>query len=264
MATEERERDGVLDGIRVDVVRLHETWMELVFPRQRGKQHSVLGKWKPRTSADKFKYRVWGALGALVVGLLYPMMLVGLAARFYARRFDSAATRLGLVGVVLGFVVLWGALTALARVQLDPRGFYAVAAASVVAVLASIVAVTSATKGGRASTILIAYPAGMTALFLPPVVAAFFSEALGSLIFPRSITIAEVLLNTVASRLGVEQFFRQSFELEGLGYILLWFGIAVPLGWLLGLLVSLADLARPAGEESEGQTASGSGESSEA
>jgi Ca2+/H+ antiporter len=264
MSTESRERDGVLDGIRVDVVRLHETWMELVFPRQRGKQHSVLGKWKPRTSADKVKYRVWGALGALVVALLYPLLLVGLAARFYARRFDSAATRLGLVGVVLGLVVLWGALTALARVQLDPRGFYAVAGASVVAVLASVVAVTAATRGGRLSTVLIAYPAGMTALFLPPVVAAFFSETLGSLIFPRSVTIAEVLLNTVASRLGVEQFFRQSFELEGLGYVLLWFGIAVPLGWLFGILVSLADLARPKHEEGEPDDAGGSGGSSEA
>jgi hypothetical protein len=248
MATEARERDGVLDGIRVDVVRLHETWMELVFPRQRGKQHSVLGKWKPRTTGDKVKYRVWGALGALVVALLYPAMLVGLATRFYARRFDSASTRLGLVGTVLGLVVLWGALTALARVQLDPRGFYAVAGASVVAVLASVVAVTAATRGGRASTVLIAYPAGMTALFLPPVVAALFSETLGSLIFPRSVSIAEVLLNSVARTLGVEQFFRQNFELEGLSYVILWFGIAVPLGWLLGILVSLADLARPGGE----------------
>jgi hypothetical protein len=191
-------------------------------------------------------------------------LLVGLAARFYARRFDSAATRLGLVGVVLGLVVVWGALTALARVQLDPRGFYAVAGASVVAVLASIVAVTTATRGGRASTVLVAYPAGMTALFLPPVVAALFSETLGSLIFPRSITIAEVLLNTVASRLGVEQFFRQSFELEGLGYVLLWFGIAVPLGWLLGILVSLADLARPNHEDGESGDAGGSSGSSEA
>lgn len=245
MATEARNGDGIVDAVRIDVVRLHETWMALLFPRQRGTQHSVLGKWKPTDSVDKAKYRVWGALGALVVALLYPLMLVGLATRFYARRFDSAATRLGLVGVVLGFVVLWGALTALARVQLDPRGFYAVAGASVVAVLASIVAVTSATRGGRASTVLVAYPAGMTALFLPPVVAALFSETLGALIFPRSITIAEVLLNTVARSLGVEQFFRQRFELEGLGYVLLWFGIAVPLGWVLGLLVSLADLARP-------------------
>jgi hypothetical protein len=248
MSEQGRQREGVLSGMKVDILQLHETWMELMFPRQRGQQHSVLGKWKPRTSAGKFKYRVWGAIGALMIALLYPAMLVGLGARFYARRFDSAATRLGLVGTVLGMVVLWGALTALARVQLDPRGFYAVAAASAVAVLASIAAVTVATRGGRASTILVAYPAGMTALFLPPVVAALFSESLGGLIFPRSVSIAEVLLNNVASRLGVEQFFRQNFELEGLGYVLLWFGIAVPLGWLLGILVSLADLARPGDE----------------
>jgi hypothetical protein len=251
MATEARERDGVLDGMRVDVVRLHETWMELIFPRQRGRQHSVLGKWKPTSSADRLKYRIWSALGALVVTLLYPFLLIGLGARFYSRRLDSAAARLGLVGVVFGLIILWGALTALARTQLNPRGFYAVAGASVVAILAALVAVTNATNGGRVRTVLIAYPAGITALFLPPVVAALFSESLGAVIFPRSVSIAEVLLNTVARSLGIEAFFRQNFELEGVAYVLLWFGIAVPVGWVLGVLVTLADIARPSGKNTE-------------
>jgi hypothetical protein len=245
MATEARNGDGIVDAVRIDVVRLHETWMALLFPRQRGTQHSVLGKWKPTDSVDKAKYRVWGALGALVVALLYPLMLVGLMARFYARRFDSAATRIGLVGVVLVLVVAWGALTLLARVQFSRSGFYAVAGASVVAILASVLAVTFARVGGRGTTVLLAYPAGMTALFLPPVVAALYSPALGEVIFPRSITLAEWLLNNVFSFGGVGEYLREQYELEGLGYVALWFGIAVPLGWVLGVLVTLADVARP-------------------
>ena len=38
------------------------------------------------------------------------------------------------------------------------------------------------------------------------------------------------------------------FDLEGVTYVLLWFGISVPVGWLLGTVVTLADLVRPAEE----------------
>ena len=113
---------GIVEGVKVDVVRLHETWMELLFPRQRTAVHRVLGKWKPRTRADEIKYYGWGGLGVPVVALLYPLLVVGFAVRFNARRFDSASTRLGLVGVVVLAALVWGLLTALARIRLSPDG----------------------------------------------------------------------------------------------------------------------------------------------
>jgi hypothetical protein len=247
MATERRERNGLLDGVRVDVVRLHETWMELLFPRQRGTHHSVLGKWTPTSTAGKVKYRLWSALGALLVAVLYPMMLVGLAARFHARRFDSAATRIGLLGVALVFVLLWGGLTLLARIRFDVTGFYAVAAASAVALVAAVLAVTFTTVGGRTTTVALAYPAGMTALFLPPVVAAFYSPTLGAYVFTGSENIADGVLDVLAQFSSLDRYIYRNLELEGIYYVVLWFGIAVPLGWLLGILVTLADVARPQG-----------------
>jgi hypothetical protein len=53
---------------------------------------------------------------------------------------------------------------------------------------------------------------------------------------------------------GINDVLRGAFDLEtfgeqwglpGLGYVLMWIGISVPLGWFLGLLVALANLIRP-------------------
>lgn len=253
MATEARDRDGVADGVRIDLIRLHETWMELLFPRQRTAKHSVLGKWQPSTQVGRAKYRTWSALGVPVVGVLYPLLLIGLATRFYARRFDSAATRIGLVGVVVVLTVVWGALTLLARVQFGANadGFYAVLAASVVAVVASALAMTFRSVGGRFVTVALAYPFGMTAILLPPVVAALFSPAVGDVVLTGSVPLAEWLLDKVFFVGGFDEYLRTNYDLDqwgGLGYVILWFVIAVPLGWILGILVSLANLARPTGE----------------
>jgi hypothetical protein len=257
MATEARSRDGVVDGVRVDLVRLHETWMELLFPRQRTAKHSVLGKWEPSSTTDRAKYRVWSAIGVPLVGLLYPLMLVGLATRFYARRFDSAATRIGLVGVVVVTTLAWGALTLAARVQFgaNARGFYAVLAASVVAIVSSGLAMTFRSVGGRFVTVAVAYPFGMTAVLLPPVVAALFSPAVGDIVLTGSVPLAEWMLDKIFFVGGFDEYLRTNYDLDqwgGLGYVILWFVIAVPLGWVLGILVSLANLARPSGEDEEG------------
>jgi hypothetical protein len=254
MATEDRNRDGLVDGVRVDLVRLHETWMELLFPRQRTATHSVLGKWQPSEPVDRAKYRIWSALGVPLVGLLYPLMLVGLATRFYARRLDSTATRIGLVGVVVLTAVVWGALSLLARAQFgaNARGFYAVLAASVVAVAASVLAMTFRAKGGRFVTVALAYPFGMTTVLLPPVVAALFSPTVGDVVLTGSVPLAEWLLDKVFFVGGFDEYLSSNYDLDqwgGLGYVIMWFVIAVPLGWVLGILVSLANLARPSGED---------------
>jgi hypothetical protein len=248
MATEPRtdDRSGILDGIRVDVVRLHETWMELLFPRQRGASHSVLGKWQPSTTGDRVKYRLWSALGVLIVAIGYPLALLGFAARFYSRRIDSGATRLGAIGVLVLSALVWGALTLAARIQFGPasQGFFAVAAASVVAVISAVLAYGFTKLDGRPVTVLFAYPAAMTAIFLPPVVAALFSPTVADAVLPGSENLAIFLLDNVAPD-RVAAYLRANFDLRGAMYLVMWFGIAVPLGWLLGILVTLADVVRP-------------------
>ncbi len=238
-------RAGTVGAIRLDLRRLHESWMELFFPRQRGGAHSVLGKWMPSTTGGRVAYRGWAGVGALVVTLLYPLVVVGFALRHSTRRIDRAAASLGVVGVVGLSILVWGALTVVAHLQFSRRGFIAVAAAAVVATLAAGAAVAFSRVGGRATTVVLAYPSGMTALFLPPVVAALFSVTLESVILPGSTELAIRLLDGPLANAGVSEYLRDNYTLEGAAYVAMWFAIAVPVGWVLGCVVSLANLVRP-------------------
>jgi hypothetical protein len=240
---------GIVGGIRVDLQRLHETWMELLYPRQRGAADTVLGKWQPKSQGQRIAYRGWAALGMPVIGLLYPFVLFGAFLRFQTRRVDGTATRIGLLGVVGLSVFVWGGLTVLARYQLTllDGGLVAVAAAGVAATLSAGLAVGARSAGGRSVTILFAYPFALTAIFLPPVVAALFSQAAASVIVPQSEALSIWFVDTVLTPVGVGQFFTSRFDIEGIAYAVVWTAGAFPLGWLFGVLVTLADFVRPTG-----------------
>src|SRR6056297_2241000 len=117
----ERRSPGLLGAVRIDMLRLHETWMEVVFPRQLNPGH-VLGKWKPETAPQKASYYLWAVIGMLPVLLGYPLLLVGFGTRYYAAKLDGAATRLGILGAILLSVVVWGGLSVVARFQLSFEG----------------------------------------------------------------------------------------------------------------------------------------------
>ncbi len=250
---ERRGQTGLLEALFLDVLRLHETWMEVVFPRQLDPS-TVLGKWKPKTTLQSLGYYAWGALGAPLVAIIYPFLLVGFAARYYAARLDSAVTRLGIIGAVLVVALVWGGLTLVTYVQLEITDVLAVGAASLVAVVSAGLAAGTSRIDGRPVSVLLAYPFAMTALFLPPVVAALVTPSLERLILPPSYDLAAWILDTFLFVGGLNDVIRGAFNLEtfgqqwglpGLGYLLMWVGISVPLGWFLGGLVALADLVRP-------------------
>ena len=251
-----RASPGLVEAVAIDLRELHTIWMSLVFPRQREGSHSVLGRWKPGTTLGLAWYNLWGVLGGLVLAIVYPLVVLGFATRFYTSRIDRAAASLGVVGVVLLSLLVWGGLTAAAwfsRISFD--GFVAVAAAGVVATISAVLAVLFARIGGRVTTVVLAYPFAMTAIFLPPVVAALYSPTVAEVVFPRSENLAIWLLDNVLDYGGIADRIRENFDLEGLAYVGMWFGIAVPIGWLLGILVTLANLVRPT-RESENASAS--------
>ncbi|CCQ34663.1 hypothetical protein HLRTI_001629 [Halorhabdus tiamatea SARL4B] len=236
---------GIVAGIRIDLQRLHETWMEIVYPRQRDAADTVLGKWTPNTQTGWIAYRLWGALGALLVGILYPLVLLGYVFRAQTSRIDLAAARIGAIGVFVVLVVLWGALSAFARYQFSTSGFIAVLAASVVAVVAGLLAYAFSRVGGRLTTVVFAYPFGVTALLLPPVVAALYSPTLAETVFSRSTAIARWINDNLLDVYNINQRLRRSYDLRGIAHAAMWFAISIPVGWLVGTVVTLANYVRP-------------------
>lgn len=236
---------GIVAGIRIDLKRLHETWMEIVYPRQRNAEDTILGKWTPNSQTGWIAYRLWGGLGALLVGILYPLVLLGYVFRAQTRRIDLAAARIGAIGVFVVLVVLWGALSAFARYQFSTSGFIAVLAASVVAVVAGLLAYAFSRVGGRFTTVVLAYPFGVTALLLPPVVAALYSPTLAETVLSRSTAAARWINDNLLDVYNINQRLRRSYDLRGVAHAAMWFGISIPVGWLLGTVVTLANYVRP-------------------
>ena len=238
---------GLGDAIRFDLRRMHETWMEVFYPRQRDAQSTVLGKWRPDEGLQLYLYKLWSALGVPVVGILYPVVLFGYFVRFQTRRVNVTAVRLGFVGVVLLFVLLWGALSALVAFplagQVDSGGVTAIVAASGVAVLSAALAFGFWVLDGRPVTVFFAYPFAMTAIFLPPVVAALYSEAIAEIVLTRSDSLATWSLDQMPQ--VVHDFFVEEFDRTEFAHVIIWFGVSVPVGWVLGIVVTLADLVRP-------------------
>ncbi|MDX1745746.1 MAG: hypothetical protein R3324_07400, partial [Halobacteriales archaeon] len=222
-----RSDPGLMEAIRIDLRRLHAAWMSLLYPRQQESAHNVLGPWRPKSLFGRVHYGLWGILGRIVLLIAYPLTVFGFAIRYYSRRIDSGVASLGFIGVVVLTAIVWGALTVVARFQLPYGGFLAVAAAATVATISAGLAVFFRWLDGRVVTVLFAYPFGVTAIFLPPVVAALFSPTLEDIVFAQSQSIAIYLLDFVLpGRLSA--FLRARFELVGVAYVGMWFGIAVP------------------------------------
>ncbi len=235
------------DAIRFDLRRMHETWMEVFYPRQRDAEDTVLGKWTPDGGVQLYLYQVWSAVGVPVVGVLYPLVLLGYFVRFQARRVNLTAARLGFVGVVSVFVILWGGLSALVFFELSELfvtgGVVAIVAASGVAVVSAALAFGFWVLDGRPVTVLLAYPFAMTAIFLPPVVAGLFSEAIAEFVFTWSDSLASWSLDQTPSR--IESYLASEYDRNAPAHVIIWFVVSFPVGWILGIVVTLADLVRP-------------------
>jgi hypothetical protein len=92
--------------------------------------------------------------------------------------------------------------------------------------------------------VFLGYPFAMNVVFLPPVVAALYDPSWSG-VLDQSETLAILLLDNVLHVADINEYLRTNFSLEGIGVVLMWVGIATPLGWLFGILVTLADLVRP-------------------
>lgn len=240
---------GLGRQIRTDLNWLHTGWMGLVFPRQLD-PHPVQGRWEPSTVSGRIGYRLWGTVGLPVVAVAFVLAVVGFAVRFHSRRLFRVAKTLGYLGVLLVTASVWGTLVAGTYLLSFPvEGVLAVAAGGAVAAVSAVVAVSASRWDGRVLTVVVGFPFGVTALFLPPVAAAMFSPTLAQWVLPSSYELAVWLLDNVLSVGGLAAYLRVEYQLVGVAYLAMWFGLAIPVGWVLGSLVTLADYVRPAPPE---------------
>ncbi|PSQ45841.1 hypothetical protein BRD17_00535 [Halobacteriales archaeon SW_7_68_16] len=162
----------------------------------------------------------------------------------YSSRVNERVNAIGVGGIAVLSLLVWGLLTAFVTVLVSTQAGLAVFAASVVAIVFGAAFVGTIRYGTQRLTVLAGYPAGVTTLFLPPVVAALVTPAVGELVLPASTSIAAWLLDTVFARVGLAEPLREGFTLQGAAYLAMWIGISIPIGWLVGLGVVGADYLR--------------------
>jgi hypothetical protein len=189
-----------------------------------------------------------------LIAVLYPMALAGVIVRFHARKIEFSIEKIGAIGVFLVAVLIWGGLAALVEFRLDfpAQEANAIIAASVVAILATGLALVFRAIDGRPVTVLFSYPLGMTAIFLPPLVAALLSDQIAQFTIVYSEEIAVFLQDEVLAEVGLKDYFVRNFDRNGGAYVIMWVVISVPLGWLFGVMVTLADFIRPTSESDDG------------
>jgi len=234
----------LVTAIKADLVWLLAAWRKLLFSTE-SHSHPARNRWRPETTRGRLVFWVWSGLGAVLIAVAYPFAVVGFWARYVTRRLNRIATGLGLIAIVAVVGVVWGTLTVLAWGQLPASGFIAVLTASVVATLSTALAWGTTRVGGRRLTLVAAYPFAVAAIFLPPVTAALVSPTLGEIILPRSTSLAAWLLDNVLAVGNLNTVIRQQFNLSGAAFVGMWAGLAVPIGWVLGLLVTFANAIRP-------------------
>jgi hypothetical protein len=241
---------GLLGAIGIDLRVLHETWMELLFPRQRDVSDTAFEKWRPETPGQTVAYYLWALVGLFAVTVGYPLLLAGYFVRYQTRKVGAAGARLGFLGIVVLFALVWGGLTATVAVRssaFQEGAVVALAAASGVSVVSAALSFLCWRVDGRSTTILLAYPFALTAIFLPPVVAALFYEPLDGVI-QWSDDIASWVTNEGPDPFGVVEYLETNFERQDEDHVIIWFVASFPAGWALGLLVTLADIIRPRSE----------------
>ncbi|WP_248897655.1 hypothetical protein [Haloplanus halobius] len=233
----------LLTAAKIDLVQLLAAWREIVFSPP--DEYPPESRWRPESPGEHLAFWTWSLVGAVLIGVVYPFAALGFWVRYVGRQIDRVVAGLGILVIVGVVAVIWGGLTAVAWNRLPAAGFRAVLAASVVATVSVGLSWVAARHGPRRLTLVLGYPFAVAAVLLPPVTAALFSPTLGSVVLPGSTSLAEWLLDNVLAVGGLNTIIRQQFDLTGFAFVGMWFGFAVPLGWALGLLVTLADTIRP-------------------
>jgi hypothetical protein len=82
--------------------------------------------------------------------------------------------------------------------------------------------------------VIAVYPLGVGTFTLPLVGVTLLSPTFGPFMRSATVRIADFLLSTVFAAVGLDQWLRAAFSLEGISLFLMWAGLIVSAGWIVG------------------------------
>lgn len=144
---------------------------------------------------------------------------------------NTHARSMVLVTLVAG--VFWSMSLVYGAARFGVSGFMALVAASIIAVGSASVAVLMFLVPGKGKTIGLGYPFTLNVVLLPPLIIAYY-EPIFSVVWDYSNLTAVWILDTFLHYYDINTYLRQNYTMTNALYILMWFGISHPLGWLLG------------------------------
>lgn len=152
-------------------------------------------------------------------------------------------THMRSMSVVAGITCLfWGVSVIYGTFQYGTSGLVALIGASMIAVVSGAIATLFYLAPGRVKTAAVTHPFAINTVFLPLTVIALNEPAFDGFLYDSAL-FAEFIIRTFLAPLGLEAFFRNTFNLSGSNYLLMWFALSLPLGWTLGTSSYMFDVA---------------------
>lgn len=144
------------------------------------------------------------------------------------------STHMRSMGAVAGVTfVFWGISIIYGAFEDGTSGLVALIGASLVAIVTGAIAMLFYLAPGRVKTVTLAHPFAISTVFLPATVIALNEPAFSGFLY-HSALFASFILDTFLVPIGLDTFFRTTFDLEGSSYLVMWFAISFPVGWTLG------------------------------
>ncbi|QLH82114.1 hypothetical protein [Halosimplex pelagicum] len=163
-------------------------------------------------------WRVW--TGAFLGWLQKWQMLINVHAR-------------SMLLVTLVAAVVWGSTLIYGAARFGVSGFISLLGASLIAVLSASIAALFFLVPGKRKTIGLAYPFSLNVVLLPPLIIAYYEPFL-TFVWDYSSYTAIWILDNLLHYYNINSYLRQNYTMTKQGYIIMWFAISYPLGWLLG------------------------------
>jgi hypothetical protein len=135
--------------------------------------------------------------------------------------------------VTLIAAVIWGIGLVYGAARFGVSGFVSLFGASIIAVLSASVAVLFFLVPGKRKTIGLAYPFTLNVVLLPPLIIAYYEPVL-AFVWDYSSNLAIWILDTPLDYYGINSYLRQNFTMTRGLYILMWFILSYPAGWIVG------------------------------